>query len=111
MTCPPVIADIILDLLSHSILCSRAAGWDGKAEECAITADHIHNLPNLLKNYAPELLKYYWEVERPAFISDCLRLGISVDDYTWRWDRLLDAMRQLPELSWAKRGTSCLSNP
>jgi len=32
-------------------------------------ADHIHNLPALLKNYSPEGLKFYWEIERAGFIS------------------------------------------
>jgi len=34
-----------------------------------LEADHLHNLPGLLANYKPELLDYYWRVERPGFVE------------------------------------------
>jgi hypothetical protein len=38
-------------------------------ERCALEADHLHNLPGLLANYEPELLEYYWRVERLVFVE------------------------------------------
>lgn len=69
MNCPPEIAAILLDILSMAALRIRALGGAGNARRCAIEADHIHNLPALLQDYSPELLRYYWEAERPGFIS------------------------------------------
>jgi hypothetical protein len=53
------------------VLECRAAGWDGEPARCANEADHIHNLPDLLANYSPDKLQYYWEVERPCFAARC----------------------------------------
>jgi hypothetical protein len=36
----------------------------------AVEADHIHNLPTLIENYSPELLRYYWDAERVSFMSN-----------------------------------------
>jgi hypothetical protein len=71
MTCPPPIATSLLAILQHGILCARAAGWSGEAERCAIETDHIHNLPELIENYSPERLRYYWDAERRSFMSNC----------------------------------------
>jgi hypothetical protein len=71
MNCPPAIATILLEMLHHGILCARAAGWSGDAERCAVEADHIHNLPELIENYSPERLRYYWDAERVSFMSSC----------------------------------------
>ncbi len=69
MNCPPEIADIITRLIEAGILRIRAAAWAGDSARCAVEADHIHNLPGLLTNFSFETLRYYWEVERPAFLA------------------------------------------
>jgi hypothetical protein len=69
MICPPDIAEIILEILQTGLLGIRAQGWSGNSASCACEADHLHNLPQLLGDYSPELLRYYWEVERPAYCS------------------------------------------
>jgi hypothetical protein len=69
MTCPREIAEIVVDILQAGLLAIRAAAWEGNAERCAIEADHLHNLADFLRNYSPAKLKYYWETERPAFLS------------------------------------------
>jgi hypothetical protein len=61
----------LLEILRHGIMCARAAGWSGEAEHCAVETDHIHNLPELIENYSPERLRYYWDTERVSFLSDC----------------------------------------
>jgi len=67
MNCPPPIAAILLEILSRGILRIRACSGD--ASRCLIEADHIHNLPNLVRDYSPQLLAFYWEVERASFVS------------------------------------------
>lgn len=69
MPCPPEIAEILLEILQLGLLRIRALGWSGNGAGCASEADHLHNLPALLRNYSPEQLRYYWEVERPAYSS------------------------------------------
>ena len=67
--CSTDIADIILRILQTGIVEARSAGWSKDAERCTAQADHIHNLPDLLRRYSPRKLKYYWNRERPLFIS------------------------------------------
>ena len=69
MSCPPEIAEVILEILQTGLLGIRALGWSGNSAACAGEADHLHNLPRLLSDYSPALLRYYWEVERPAYCS------------------------------------------
>ena len=66
MQCPPEIAEIVCEILRTGLLRIRALG---DADRCALEADHLHNLPDLLANYKPELLDYYWRVERVGFIA------------------------------------------
>ena len=68
MNCPPDIADCVLDILKFSILNIRA--HPGDARYCDAEANHVHNLPGLLKSYRPEQLRYYLEVERPQYMSE-----------------------------------------
>jgi hypothetical protein len=67
MRCPPEVAAIIGSILSTGLLRIRAQAWNQNAERCAVEADHLHNLPALLTDFRPELLEYYWRVERVAF--------------------------------------------
>lgn len=69
MTCPPEIAEILVNILQIGLLRIRALGWSGNSAGCASEADHLHNLPALLRDYSPDLLRYYWEVEKPAYRS------------------------------------------
>src|SRR3954447_20189663 len=69
MTCPPDVARVILQILQVAVLRIRAGGWGGDSSRCAAEADHVHNLPALLIAYSDELLRLYWQVERPSFIN------------------------------------------
>ncbi|WP_145225688.1 hypothetical protein [Gimesia algae] len=69
MLCPDEIADVLLRILSVALLRIRKSGSEGHAEECETEADHIHNLPAILQNYSPELLEYYWNIERTGFLT------------------------------------------
>jgi len=86
MSCPPAIAAIILDILGDGLISIRSAGGSGDSAECASMADHLHNLPQLLRDYSPELLEFYWDVERPSFAAQCSRELLEA--WEDRWDRL-----------------------
>lgn len=70
MQCPQEILEVISDILTTGLLRIRAMDWRERPERCAVEADHLHNLPNLLAHYSPELLDYYWNVERPCFVNN-----------------------------------------
>src|SRR5947209_14883588 len=92
MTCPPDVADILLEILSQGILQARARGWSGDAAAAAREADHVHNLPGLIAHFTPEQLDYYWTIERPSYLA-----GIAPDQaapFRPLWDRLRTAMGQ-----------------
>ncbi len=69
MSCPPEIAEVLLDVLAWGLVKIRHLGWAGQADRCAVEADHLHNLPRLLADYQPEGLLYYWDVERVCYIK------------------------------------------
>jgi len=66
MHCPPEIAEILAEILQTGLL--RIRSLDDVAR-CRLEADHLHNLPTLLTNYKPELLRFYWTVERECFVK------------------------------------------
>jgi hypothetical protein len=89
MECPEDITEVLSEILATAILRIRAAGWAGDAKRCAIEADHVHNLPALLLNFDEGALQYYWDVERPSFVSE------SVDSKSFDplWKKLQSAMQ------------------
>ncbi|MBO0698786.1 MAG: hypothetical protein J2P46_10355 [Zavarzinella sp.] len=98
MTCPPELGAILLDILRDGLLACRSAGWSGDAGRAAVEADHLHNIPDLLADYSPERLQYYWEVERPVFAKRC-----SPDQLLmWKehWERLRRFIDQPDKWAW-----------
>jgi len=81
MKCPPEIAEIVCEILRIGLLRIRAFG-DG--DRSALEADHLHNLPGLLANYQPELLDYYWRVERPSFVERSTAEDIQAFEPLWQ---------------------------
>src|SRR5262249_41628617 len=69
MRCPPEISEILSAIVRAGLLRIRSLGWSGRADRCAIEADHIHNLPDLIEDFSQERLAYYWDIERPAYIA------------------------------------------
>jgi hypothetical protein len=47
----------------------RAAAWAANTDQVEAEADHVHNLPAILRDYSSDALKFYWEIERPCFLS------------------------------------------
>ena len=64
---PTDITRIVMEILKVGTLRIRALGWAGDARRCAIEADHLHNLPDLILAPSSAHLSYYWEAEKPAF--------------------------------------------
>lgn len=61
--------DIYCDILYQGLLNIRGAAHAGDAAQCFAEADHLHNLPELLRNLDhEELHRYYWEVMRPGYL-------------------------------------------
>jgi hypothetical protein len=84
MQCPPEIAKIVSEILTTGLLHIRALGWEGApAKRCAVEADHVHNLPNLLSDFKQEQLDYYWKAERPSFIEQSTVEQIKGFERSW----------------------------
>lgn len=97
MQCPSEIGEVILPILHHGLLRLRASAWQGEAELCRVESDHIHNLPDLLADYHPEKLQYYWNVERPEYIRQVG--GDRLDGWEELWRRLGERIDQEHALS------------
>jgi hypothetical protein len=82
MTCPSEIAQVLSDILQTGLLSIRNCGWSG--HRSAIEADHLHNLPALLANYSPDLLRYYWNAERTAYLAQIGPESASIFDPHWK---------------------------
>ena len=62
---------------------ARADAWAGDARRAAEEADHVHNLADLLRDYSDDRLRYYWQVERPAFLSRARGAGDEAFEPAW----------------------------
>jgi hypothetical protein len=91
MGCPPSVASILLELTSLGILRIRAYSHD--PTRCVIEADHIHNLPELVRNYSHSLFSFYWDVERPSFIEQTSETDRAA--FEPLWDELRDHAESL----------------
>jgi hypothetical protein len=90
MMCPPEIAVVISEILQLGFLRIRAFGNQGDAQRCAIEADHLHNLPVLLSRYSTNLLHFYWDVERTAFLKQTSPNRASAFEALWlKLERLM----------------------
>jgi len=79
------IKSILLDILTTGLLGMRVMAQQGLMEECFLEANHLHNLPGLIKSFKWELLLYYWNIERPGYLS---RTTGSTAGYQKYWDKL-----------------------
>src|SRR5882724_9716837 len=65
--CPPEIADILLDIIQQGLLGIRACSDIRRSQ---IEANHLHNLPSLVKAFSWGRLRYYLEIEKPEYVRD-----------------------------------------
>jgi hypothetical protein len=71
--CTEPLRQAFLDLLTLALLHIRNEPTDARL--CRALSDHLHNVPALLAGFRPELLRYYWEVERPCFLHALEAIG------------------------------------
>jgi hypothetical protein len=68
-SCPDEVRVAVVQLLRTGLLRIRRAAGAADAALCFIEADHLHNLPTLLESYSEELLRFYLNVEREAYLK------------------------------------------
>jgi len=85
MNCPPDIARILLAILEVGLLRIRALGWNREAEQCALEADHLHNIPSLLAHFSEDQLQAYWHSMRGGIVSS---KSSHAGDFDRLWDQL-----------------------
>jgi len=82
---------VLLNILRIGLLRIRAYGWNGRADLCAIEADHLHNLPGEVQEPKLDLLLYYYNVSRTDFINRAQGAG----EFEANWKRLGDMLAQM----------------
>jgi hypothetical protein len=81
--------DIYCDTLYRGLLNIRGAAHAGDAEQCFIEADHLHNIPGLLRSIDDEKLhRFYWDVMRLGY------LHASNDQWSSAYAALWDELRE-----------------
>ena len=64
-----------LELLAWGLLAARDRAYAGRADLCAIEADHIHNMPSLIGEPNERRHLYYIVQERGLFLQRLDELG------------------------------------
>jgi len=86
---PVDVREALAEILEIACLSMRAAARQGDARYCVVEANHIHNLPGLLKKFEVRRLKYYLDVERAAYIEALKEIpGATAEPYRVLWDQL-----------------------
>lgn len=92
-TLPEKVRSAFLEILRDTLLIIR--NNPSISDFCSTLAYHAHNLPGLLRDPSPALLRYYWEIERPDFLHSMEARGraISIFEKSWQiiqeeYDRL-----------------------
>ena len=92
--CPEPLRLAFLDLLEWTLVTIRNNSTD--SHFCLALSDHMHNVPALLANFHPDLLAYYWKVERLCFLRDLEAAGRQYPGYLDElWDVVEDEYRRL----------------
>jgi hypothetical protein len=91
----PEIRECLLEVVATGIINIRSEATRGNCARCFIEADHIHNLPTLVCDFSHELLKFYLDVEKPAYISQSS--GAETKSFESVWARLERAVKAMPK--------------
>jgi hypothetical protein len=88
------IKNVLLEILARGLLRIRTLANSGNSDACAIEADHLHNIPSLIRSiHRTELLHFYYDIERPSF-RNVAKVDIRAFDELWaRLGSLIDAER------------------
>ncbi len=81
---PEEVRQAFLEILFHTLCYIRA--FVKHPDLCHALADHAHNIPSFLKRPEPELLRFYWKVERPPFLEkmDALKQKVGIFEPAWK---------------------------
>src|SRR5580658_4740437 len=74
---------VLLGILYTGLLRIRAFGHDAFAERCALEADHLHNIPELIQKPNFKQLLSYYRIGRPIFA----KRATCVEAFDPLWDR------------------------
>ena len=92
--CPAEVADAITSILRESILLIRMAGSGDDADYCAVEANHIHNLPSLLRSYNRSRLERYLDWAQTTYASGFQkRFDRPPAVFISEWERLENYLR------------------
>ena len=81
-TCPPGIADALLEILYYTMLEIRQCD---NLEVARIAASHAHNVPDLIRKYSSEKLQVYWETDRPFLERSAKKNNCSICSVESAW--------------------------
>ncbi len=96
--CPAEIAEVALEIVRDALLAIRAAGWAENPGYCALEADHVHNLPDLIRTYTQEKLDYYLDIERPGYLHQVRAIPErDVGQYEPLWEKLTAYREKIKE--------------
>jgi hypothetical protein len=67
--CPKHIEEILLQILSRALLSIRSYGFsNADSKRSGIEADHVHNLPGLVKSFSYSELRLYLDAFAPEYV-------------------------------------------
>ena len=84
MSGPADTSEIHLEILETGLHTIRASGWSGQVNRWVREVDHVHNLPRLLADDRPQVLLYYWDVDRAGYIEEAPPEGLAAWEPLWR---------------------------
>ena len=86
---PSEVRVALAQILEIACLSIRVAARQGDSKYCAVEANHVHNIPGLLRKFDGAKLKYYLTVTRPQYIEDLQRCpSASAEPYKALWAEL-----------------------
>jgi hypothetical protein len=78
---------------AHSgLLHIRSRGWDNRAADCAVEADHLHNIPELVRKPDLRRLSYYYDISRTCFVKEAKG---STEGFEKSWARLGELLAEI----------------
>lgn len=84
------IEELLLKIIEVGLLRIRVLGFDGRARECAVEADHLHNIPTAIMLHSDALVKAYIDTDVPCLRSNCTW---SLEEFAPLWQQLESALR------------------
>ena len=66
---PTEVRDALLEMLRVGLLRVRSLSEAERASDCFNEANHLHNIPGIVKADSAPALRYYWKVERAEYLA------------------------------------------